>query len=45
MVQETWVQSQVASYQKTLKMAIDTSLLNTQQYNVRSKGKVEESKE
>ncbi len=28
---------------KTLKMELDTSLLNTQQYNVRSKGKVEQS--
>ena len=32
MVRETWVQSQVESYQKTLKMVFDTSLLNTQQY-------------
>ena len=30
---------------KTLKMALDTSLLNTQQYNVRIKGKVEQSRE
>ena len=29
----------------TLKMVIDTSLLNTQQYKVRIKGKVEQSKE
>ena len=28
MVWETWVQSQVASYRKTLKMVLDTSLLN-----------------
>ena len=28
---------------KTLKMILDTSLLNTQQYNVRMKGKVEQS--
>ena len=27
---------------KTLKMALDTSLLNTQQYKVRIKGKVEQ---
>ena len=30
---------------KTLKMVIDTSLLNTQQYKVRIKGKVEQSRE
>ena len=30
---------------KTLKMVLDTSLLNTQQYKVRIKGKVEQSKE
>ena len=30
---------------KTLKMALDTSLLNTQQYKVRIKGKVEQSTE
>ena len=30
---------------KTLKMALDTSLLNTQQYKVRIKGKGEQSKE
>ena len=29
---------------KTLKMAQDTSLLNTQQYKVRIKGKVEQSR-
>ena len=34
MVQETWVQSQVASYQSPLKMVLDISLLNTQQYKV-----------
>ena len=28
---------------KTLKMVLDTSLLNTQQYKVRSKDKVEQS--
>ena len=31
--------------QKTLKMVLDTSLLNTQQYKVHIKGKVEQSKE
>ena len=30
---------------KTLKMALDTSLLNTQQYEVRIEGKVEQSRE
>ena len=30
---------------KTLKMVLDSSLLNTQQYKVRIKGKVEQSKE
>ena len=30
---------------KTLKMVFDTSLLNTQQYKVRIKGKVEQSRE
>ena len=30
---------------KTLKMALDTSLLNTQQYKVRIKCKVEQSRE
>ena len=30
---------------KTLKMGLDTSLLNTQQYEVRIKGKVEQSRE
>ena len=29
----------------TLKIVLDTSLLNTQQYKVRIKGKVEQSKE
>ena len=30
---------------KTLKMVLDTSLLNTQQYTVRIKGKMEQSRE
>ena len=30
---------------KTLKMVLDTSLLNTHQYKVRTKGKVEQSRE
>ena len=41
MAQETWVQSQVESYQKLKKMVLDASLLNTQHYKVRIKGKVE----
>ena len=36
-----WVQSQVGSYQR-LKMVLDTTLLNTQHYEVRIKGKVEQ---
>ena len=39
--QEAGVQSQVASYQRLLKMLLDTSLLPTQKYKVRIKGKVE----
>ena len=45
MAQETWVQSQVASYQRFLKMVLDTFLLNTQQYKLRIKGKVQQSRE
>ena len=30
---------------KTFKMVLDTSLLNTQQYKVRIKGKIEQSRE
>ena len=37
MVRETGVQFQVETY----KMVLDTSLLNTQHYKVRIKGKVE----
>ena len=44
MIWETWVQSQVV-ISKTLKMVLDTTLLNTQQYKVRIKGKVEQSRE
>ena len=40
MAKETRVQSQVESYQR-LKKWYDTSLLNTQHYKVRIKGKVE----
>ena len=34
MVRETWVQSQVESYQKHKKMVLDASLLNTQHYSI-----------
>ena len=44
MARETWVQSQVESYQKTQKMVLDASLLSTQHYKVRIKGKVEQSR-
>ena len=40
MAPETWVQSQVESYQRLKKMVLDFSLLNTQHYKVRIKGKV-----
>ena len=40
MAQETWVQSQVKSYQRLKKMVLDASLLNTQHYKVQIKGKV-----
>ena len=44
MARETWIQSQVDSYQtlKKKKMVLDTSFLNTQHYKVRIKGKVEQ---
>ena len=42
---ETWVQSQVESYQRLKKMVLDASLLNTQYYEVRIKGKAEQSRE
>ena len=45
MARETWVQSQVESYQRLKKMILDASLLNTQHYKVRIKGKVEQSRE
>ena len=43
--QETWVQSQVRIIPKTLKMVLDTSLLNTQQYKVHIEGKVDQFRE
>ena len=45
MARETRVQSQAESYQKLLKMILDTSLLYTQHYKVRVKGKVQQSRE
>ena len=45
MVWETGVQSQVESYQRLKKMVLDASLLNTQHYKIRNKGKVEQSRE
>ena len=44
MARETCVQSQVESYQR-LKMVLDAFLLNTQHYKVKTKGKVEHSRE
>ena len=43
MVQETRVQFQVESYQRLKKMVIDAIFLNTQNYKVRIKSKVEQS--
>ena len=45
MAQETWVQSQVESYQrlKKKKKVLDAPLLNTQHSKVRIKGKVGQS--
>ena len=45
MARETVVQSQVESYQRLKKMVLDASLLNTRQYKVGIKGKVEQSRE
>ena len=45
MVRDTCVQSQVEVIPKTQKMVLDDSLLNTQHYKVRIKGKVEQSRE
>ena len=44
MARETGVQSQFV-IPRTQKMVLDTSLLNTQHYKVRIKGKVEQSGE
>ena len=45
MAQETGILSQVESYQRLKKVVLDTSLVNTQHYKVRFKGKVEQSRE
>ena len=45
MARETWVQAQVKSYQRLKKMVLDASLLNTQQYKVGIKSKVEQFRE
>ena len=45
MVWETEVQSQVESYQRLKKIALDAALLITQHYKVRIKCKVEQSRE
>ena len=42
MVRETGVQSEVESYQRLKKCYFDTTLLNTQDYKVRIKGKEEQ---
>ena len=39
------IPGQVIPLKKTLKNVLDTSLLNTQQYKVHTKGKVEQSRE
>ena len=39
----TWDLGSIPGCVKTLKMVLDTSLLNTQQYKVCIKGKVEQS--
>ena len=45
MARETWVQSQVESYQRLKEMVLDATLLNTLHYKVRMKGKVEQLRE
>ena len=45
MVRETWVQSQDESCQRLKKMVLDATLLNTEHYKVRIKGKVGQSRE
>ena len=45
MARETGVQSQVELYQRFKKIVLNTPLLNTQQYKVCIKGKVEQYRE
>ena len=45
MIWETGVHSQVDSYQKLKKIALNAGLLSTQYYKVRIKGKVEQPRE
>ena len=45
MARDTWVQSQVESYQRLKKMVLDASLLNIQHYRVQIKVKEEQSRE
>ena len=45
MIWESEVQFQVESYQDSKKMVLDAALLNTQNYKVRIKGKVKQSRE
>ena len=42
---ETWIQSRGQVISKTQKMVLDATLIKTQHYKVRIKGKVEQSKE
>ena len=45
MDRENWVQFPGRVIPKTQKMVLDSSLLNTQHYKIRIKGKVEQFKE
>ena len=45
MAQEIGAQSQVESYQRLKKMACDATLLSTQHYKVRTKGKMKQYRE
>ena len=45
MAREILAQSQVESYQRLKKMVLDATLLNTQHYKARIKGKLEQSRE
>ena len=45
MALETWIQSQVESYQGLKKMVLNAALLNTQHYKVQVKGKVKQLRE